>query len=93
VCTDFQFGSCDGRSRHGAPVLETHSIAFTMTRFGRGLGAARPRSGGSRSLIRCHCSSVSSWRCGAIEELRSCLGSRGKTGCAFAQFSDLELRT
>jgi hypothetical protein len=36
VCTDFQFGYCSGRSRQGAPLLNTHRIALTMMRLGRG---------------------------------------------------------
>jgi len=42
VCTDFQLGHCEGRSRHGAPLLKTQRIALTMTRFGVGRRPARP---------------------------------------------------
>ena len=68
-----------GKSRQGAPVFSIQMTALIISRLSL---AGRPflpeRSGGNRSLIRSHCSSVNSCRF---------IMSSSMTGCAFLQVS------
>jgi hypothetical protein len=52
-----------GRSRHGAPVLDTQSKALSICRWSRFGRPLQGLVGGSSGANRAHCSSVSSWRC------------------------------
>jgi hypothetical protein len=62
VYTLFHGGKCSGRSRHGAPVRSTHSIAFTIRRLSVAGRALRPRSDGKPAAIVRQTSSLSSNR-------------------------------